>query len=112
MAQPSKCLLCKHKDLSLVPRTHVQFKRGQCGEMCNPGTGEGGTDRFPGASLGSKIQVNWRSCLKELSGHLKKATGLSSDLHMHAAVPMCIHVLSSTKRGLWGLIHVGEGTLG
>lgn len=47
MAQLVKCLLCKHEDLSLIPKIHVQML-GLAEEVHNPSTGEAEA----GASLG------------------------------------------------------------
>lgn len=66
-----KSLRCKPKDLSLIPRIHVQPKRGECSECtCNPSTR--GADRQASwgslvsqPSLVSKTRANCRSCLKE-----------------------------------------------
>ena len=39
MAQLVKCLLCKHEDLSLIPKIHVQML-GAAEEVHNPSPGE------------------------------------------------------------------------
>lgn len=64
MTQPTKCLLCKHKDPSLKPRTHVQFKRGsvvRCVCVILELVRERQTDSLgltsSQPSLGSKIQA-------------------------------------------------------
>lgn len=59
LVQFVKCLLCKHEDISLIPRTHFE-KLSMVAQVCKPSDREAEAGRSLGLT-GQTAQPNWRA---------------------------------------------------